>query len=322
MKTLMKILKWTGIVFLLLVVILSVTVASRQNLKFDAPYPEIKASTDSAVIERGKNLVYGPMHCAYCHTTIDKMEQVEKGEILPLSGGHDFALPIAHLFSANITSDKETGIGKLTDGEIARTLRYGVGSDGRAIFDFMPFQHTSEEDLTAVISYLRSTAPVSNPVPENTFTTLGKVIKAFLIKPVSPSKPIPASVPVAPTVEYGSYLANSLANCRGCHTNRDLQTGAYIGKDFSGGLHIESDVVPGTFVTTPNLTPDPETGKIYGWDLDKFMKRFRQGRLIPASIMPWGPFSRMSDVQLEAIYRYLQTLEPVKNDVGPIVSNE
>jgi len=40
-------------------------------------------------------------------------------------------------------------------------------------------------------------------------------------------------VPPAPepdsTAAYGKYLAESVANCRGCHTNRDMMTGAYIG---------------------------------------------------------------------------------------------
>jgi hypothetical protein len=43
---------------------------------------------------------------------------------------------------------------------IARSLRYGVARDGRALFDFMPFHNLSDEDLTAVISFLRSQQPV------------------------------------------------------------------------------------------------------------------------------------------------------------------
>ena len=42
-----KIFKWTGIVLLTLIVAVTIVVASRQNLKYDAPYPDIKASTDT-----------------------------------------------------------------------------------------------------------------------------------------------------------------------------------------------------------------------------------------------------------------------------------
>jgi mono/diheme cytochrome c family protein len=154
MKKILRFFKWTAVVLGIVIVIFSITVASRQHLKFSAPYPDIKASTDSAVIARGEYLVYGPAHCVMCHVTNDKMELAEKGAKLPLSGGHLFDLEVGKIYSKNITPDKETGIGNLTDGEIARTLRYGVGHDERAMLDFMPFQNLSDEDLTAVISFL------------------------------------------------------------------------------------------------------------------------------------------------------------------------
>jgi hypothetical protein len=47
--------------------------------------------------------------------------------------------------------------------------------------------------------------------------------------------------------------------------------------------------------------------------------RFRTGRVIAASIMDWGPFSRMHESDLRAIYRYLKSLPPAVNDVGPTV---
>jgi hypothetical protein len=64
-----KILKWTGIILLLLILAVTVVTASRQNLKYDAPYPDIKASTHSNLIARGKELIYGPAHCTDCHST-------------------------------------------------------------------------------------------------------------------------------------------------------------------------------------------------------------------------------------------------------------
>ncbi len=43
---------------------LAIYVMSRQNLKFDAPYPEISASTDSAVVARGHYIVRTVSPCA------------------------------------------------------------------------------------------------------------------------------------------------------------------------------------------------------------------------------------------------------------------
>ena len=67
MKKLIQVLKWTGIVLLYAGIVLSATVALRQNLKYDAPYPDIIASTDTSIIARGKQLVLGPAHCVNCH---------------------------------------------------------------------------------------------------------------------------------------------------------------------------------------------------------------------------------------------------------------
>jgi mono/diheme cytochrome c family protein len=315
MKRLKKILKWIAVVLGSLILIFVALVFFLQNRKFSAPYPAIHASTDSAVIARGQYLAFGPAHCAQCHSSKENQKRIMNGEILPLSGGFEFKLPIGKIYSRNITPDAETGIGKLADSVIARSLRYGVGYDGRAIFDFMPFHNLSDEDLTAVISYLRSQPPINNKVPEHQFNFIGKAVKAFLIKPVGPDGEVLRTVQQDTTAEYGKYLTTYVANCRGCHTNRSLMTGAYTGPYFAGGLKFEAP--DGSYCVTPNLTPDKETGRIVEWSLEQFMNRFRQPRVIPTSDMPWEQFRKMSDNDLKAIYHYLMSLKPVKRENGP-----
>lgn len=310
-----KILKWTGIIIGTILVLLVITVALRQDMKYEAPYPNVKATTDSAMIARGKYLAYGPAHCASCHGRPGSDDLIEKGVEVPLSGGNKFALPIGDVYSRNITPDVETGIGALTDAEIARELRYGIRKDGTAIIPFMPFHNVSDEDLSAIISFLRSQRPVKNKVPDQTTTLLGRVVKAFLLKPTGPSGPVPKAVTRDTSAAYGKYLAQSVANCYGCHTNRDPMTGAFIGEDFAGGMTMESSVEPEKYYfVTPNLTPD-SSGRIFGWSQEMFVKRFRMGKLLPGTHMPWGPFSRMSDDELKAIYNYLQTIKPVRNHI-------
>ncbi|MBL7745345.1 MAG: c-type cytochrome [Chitinophagaceae bacterium] len=315
MRKFLKFLKWTGIVILSALLILYITIELRQNRKFDAPYPAVRSTDDSTVIARGKALVYGPAHCANCHAPKEMEEQVNKGIETPLSGGFVFDLPIGKIYSKNITPDA-TGIGNMTDAEVARALRYGVRKDGRALFDFMPFHNTSDEDLTAIISYLRHQPAVKNEVPENKMNIIGKAVSAFMLKPVGPAGEAPVSIKRDTTALYGQYLANNVANCRGCHTNRDLMTGAFIGEDFAGGLEMDTPTDSGTYyIVTPNLTPDSETGRIKGWSQKQFIDRFRMGRIVKQTHMPWGPFGRMSDDELKAIYNYLQTVKPVRNAV-------
>ena len=171
MKRFKKIAKWTGIILLSIVVALTALTATRQDLRFEAPYPNIKASTDSTVIAQGKHLVYSMAHCADCHSNQNTDSLAQLGIEPTLSGGRKFAFELGNFYSKNITADEETGIGKLTDAEIARTLYYGVNSKGQTMIDFMPFHNVSEEHMTAIISYLRTLKPVKNVVPENEYSS-------------------------------------------------------------------------------------------------------------------------------------------------------
>ncbi len=319
MKIVLQILKWLGIALGSLLVIVVILVFARRNRTFDAPYPNIKASTDSAVIARGKYLAFGPAHCGGCHCGMADTAAMIRGEIVDLKGGRDFILPFGVVRARNITNDKETGIGRLSDGEIARTLRYGVGSDGRAIFDFMNFYDASDEDLTAIISYLRSTTPVKNSVANHEFNFIGDAVKAFVIKPMGSETATRSAANIPDTTaKYGEYLANNVANCRGCHTDRDLKTGAYVGEYYSGGFMMPSETDPKVMYVSRNLTPDKETGHLVNWNFEQFYTRFHTGPQTDGSSMPWMMFKQMSENDLKAIWNYLHTLKPVKKDVGPV----
>jgi mono/diheme cytochrome c family protein len=308
-----------GILFLFLIAAsaIFITILFRKDRTFEAPYPDLKASTDSAVIARGRYLVYGPAHCSVCHAPTSEFVRIDKGEEVALRGGFNFNLPIGTIYAPNITPDPETGIGKLSDGEIARALRYGVRHDGKALLDFMPFYDLGDQDLIAIISYLRVQPPVNNQRPQHDLNFLGNAVFAFLIEPMGDGD-VPAVPAADTTVEYGKYLAESVANCRGCHTARDMQTGAYIGPMYAGQMKMaivneKGEELTDKHLVTQNITPDKETGRMNGWTKRDFISRFRNGRIIAGSPMPWGPFSRMNDLELTAIYKFLNTLEPVKS---------
>ena len=321
MKSFLTGLKWTGIILGSLILILVSFVNIRGNRTYDTALPDFSASQDSAIIARGKYLVYGPAHCASCHTPTNRYADVEGGLDLPLSGGWELDIPPGYFRAPNLTPDLKTGIGSLSDGHIARALRYSVGSDGHALFPFMPFQNMSDADVTAIISYLRSQPPVENELKRTELSFLGRAISAFgLIPPEGPSETPPAWVEVDSSIVYGEYVANSVANCKGCHSERDLKTGAFIGTSFAGGMPMESDpMIKGLSFVSPNLTPHQVDGVMAKWDEDTFIKRFRAGRVYEGSPMPWGAFSRMSKIELKALYRYLQSLEPSPGKVEQTV---
>ena len=314
-----KILLVIGSVLLVCVVGGAVYVGSRQHLSFDAPYPHVVASTDSAVVERGRYIVRVAAPCASCHGDPAQKKEYMTGVDVPLVGGVVFDIPPGKFYPRNLTPDRETGLGNVSDSAIARALRYGVGHDGRALLPFMEMQGLSDDDLMAVVSYLRTQAPVHNVVPQHYFNLMGKIVKATVMShPTGPSSTPPAVAPRGASVETGRYIVESVALCWACHTERSHVTGALTGPRFGGTKGFQDDGDPNVTWSPPNITSDKETGRLGILTEDQFVARFRQGRVIPGSPMPWQAFSRMSEDDLRSIYRYLKTVPATKRDNGPV----
>jgi hypothetical protein len=114
------------------------------------------------------------------------------------------------------------------------------------------------------------------------------------------------------------------AGCADCHT--PSEKGKVIpGMDYAGG---QSFNIPGGIINrSANITPDHETG-IGKWSKEDFLKKFRMAsdftniRTSMGSeqftIMPWTVYNQMTDEDLIAIYEYLKTVPPVKNNVVKI----
>lgn len=317
MKTAFKVL--LGLVLLVAAFALYIQMNWHVNLNEEYPITEVLITPDSAMLAHGKYLAEGPAHCTHCHLSMDQLETAESGNVI-MKGGFEFGLPIGKWRSPNITPDLETGIGRYTDGELYRMMRHNILPSGRATIDLMPFTTMSEYDVKSIIAYLRTVAPVKNEVPTTEPNLLGKALLRFVIRPVTPDEAIAEKVEKDSSIVYGKYLAESVANCRGCHTKRDLKTGAYIGPFYAGGLTFEPATETGMWTfNTPNLTSDPTTGIMADWTEATFISRFKEtGRLHKTSPMPWGAFKQMDDVDLKAIYRFLKSLPPVENKIEPI----
>jgi mono/diheme cytochrome c family protein len=152
-------------------------------------------------------------------------------------------------------------------------------------------------------------------------------------------------------VERGKYLV-TVAGCNDCHT--PLKMGPKgpepdMSRMLSGhpaGFKVPPPVAPvpagpwmaavTTTMTawagpwgvsyTANLTPDEETGT-GAWDVNMFIKALRTGRHLGAGRpilppMPWQSYSQMTDRDLEAIFAYLRTIPPIKNQVPDPIINE
>ncbi|WP_287030286.1 c-type cytochrome [Pseudomonas sp. UBA6310] len=108
-------------------------------------------------------------------------------------------------------------------------------------------------------------------------------------------------------VQKGRYLA-TLGDCTACHT----QPGKPL---FAGGVSIDT---PFGKLVGANITPDPETG-IGGWSFEDFQNVMSKGhapgdkRLYGA--MPYTAYTKVSREDNQAIWAYLQTVQPVHNPV-------
>lgn len=279
--------------------------------------PAIQAGDRTDWIESGRYLAYGPAHCVACHTPDGPRTELAEGKLPPLSGGYSFRFPGISVWAPNLTPDSATGIGRHTDAELVRVLRHGVLRDGRRAVPLMAYQDMSDGDLRALLSFLRSQPAVSRPVPRRRLSFMGRMGMALFVRSPQPrGRPPAAGPPESPTVERGEYLANTVAQCVDCHTQRSFR-GKLKGPRFAGGMRIPVPDNRDLVFVTPNLTPDPKTGVMFEWSEDQFLDRFRAGRILPGSEMPWPSYARMTESDLRAIYRYLHTLEPVRRATGP-----
>lgn len=299
---------------------LFVDAGSSKSFDEEFPVTEITITADSAMIAHGRYLTYGPAHCAHCHSSIDNLPALEAGEEVDMTGGFEFELPIGSIFTPNITPDKETGIGNHSDGELYRMLRHNVRKDGQVCIDFMPFFNMSDYDIKSIIAYIKTRPAVKNERQENQYNFLGKVVRTLVLQPSMPAGEPLEHIEKQNSLEYGKYLSEAVANCMGCHTERDLKTGEYVGEPYAGGLQLGPDkATQGWIFRTPNITPDQTTGIMANWSEEQFISRMRGGRVHMTSPMPWGPFSRLEDDDLKAIYAYLQTVDPVARVIENIV---
>jgi mono/diheme cytochrome c family protein len=320
-RTLLRVVKWLGLAVTVAVVVTAIYVARSWNRTWDVALPDLHASTDPALIARGEYLVYGPAHCVECHSESNEAFEryAETGVRPPLIGGFRFAAPpLGVIYSRNLTPDPETGIGRYSDGQIARMLRNAVRPDGKAsIRPLMPFGDMSDQDIVAILSYLRTQPPVRHVTPDAEWTLIGKVMKSFMV-PFKPRTEVQApktSPPQQPTVERGEYLARGVADCTGCHSPLNQLTLALDGPEFSGGNPMEPRNIKGVdqrlWFKPPNLTPLKGSALLRFPDRETFVARFQKGgRKFDGSPMPWNCFANLTAEDAGALYEFLKTLPP------------
>lgn len=289
---------------------------------FDVEPTGITASTDPEVIARGAYLANGPMHCTACHMgeDLDEAFASPPGTTFSAAGGQVMeAGPFGTFRPINLTPH-ETGTKNMSDEHLARVLKYGVGEDGKVRpFMALAVGSAADEDIAAVISWMRSLEPVERATDPDEYGFVGE---ALLKTGKLGMKALPTPSYVAageePSIARGEYLANGPALCVGCHSPQDPMEGFAInGARFSGCFAPDPAKGDDSLeACAPNLTPS-KTGMTGRWTEDQWLERVSKGYIHKGSIMPWGHFSTMTDSDLRSVWRYLAQLPPVERDTGP-----
>jgi mono/diheme cytochrome c family protein len=276
--------------------------------------PVSAASPSAADIARGK-YIFGATGGCGCHTK--KKEPVN-------AGGRRYDGPFGTVYSSNITPDRETGIGGWTDDQIITAIRLGRRPNGERMLPVHPytvFNGMAEEDLRAVVAYLRTLPPVNRPTPPKKITVpLFETV--FLPAWLAAFAPRETPPPTAPTsgVARGEYLVRAVGHCGECHTPRTITMATDNSRFLAGNPKGKGP----EGVEVPNITPDKETGLT--WTVQQIAEYLGTGNKPDGDVagslmgeMIQGTTAGLKDLTESdrlAIAQYLKTIPAVRNKIG------
>jgi mono/diheme cytochrome c family protein len=279
------------------------------TVDFAIPFPlpeeevrRLQLTPDSArlvardrALQRGRHLVESRYACRECHGR-------------DFGGGVMVDNPaIGRLLGPNLTGGQGSRAAGFRAGDWDRIVRHGILRDGRpSLMPSVDFQRMSDQELSDIAVLVQSQPPVDKDVPRVTLGPVGKVLVAtgklvLSADAVAAHGDAPHAVrppESTPTVEFGRHLA---ATCVGCH-GRDLAGGPIVGGDPS-------------WPPAANLTPHPEG--LASWSSAQFGRAIREGKrpdgtALKSPMSDVVPYAvKMSDVEVEALWMYLQSLPAV-----------
>jgi mono/diheme cytochrome c family protein len=278
---------------------------SLPNYDTEFPAPDLEVALTPERIELGRKLI--DHNCAGCH----------QGNGRQLDGilfEDEAALKaFGTFYTPNITNHPEYGVGRYSDGELYRLLRTGIKKTGENMLPVMPrFVIASDEDIYAMIAYLRSGEPLvaasDQQHPTWKPSLLAKALLSFAIKPYPMKETYPETPLASDSLAMGAYLVNARFGCYFCHSasleSWDLEdppkTPGYLG----GGTEF---AMPDYTVVAPSLLMDG-LSDVSKWSVDEFIAALKYGQREekPAYLKPMHPYPLLDSTEVKAIYYYLQ----------------
>jgi mono/diheme cytochrome c family protein len=228
-----------------------------------APVVKPDKLTNADLVKRGEYLTRAG-DCAACHTA-DKSR--------PFAGGLPITTPFGTIYTPNITSDPDTGIGRWTDANFLRAMHEGIGKDGERLYPAFPypeFTKVTNDDVLAIRAYLNTLAPVRYTPPANvmSFPFNQRWLMTFWnMLNFHEGRHVPDPKQSAEW-NRGAYLVEGLGHCEECHTPRDVTQGLKTSERFTGAE------ISGWRAF--NITPDAKSG-IGAWSDDDIAQYLATG---------------------------------------------
>lgn len=263
-------------------------------------HAQLKEEPTAEDIARGKALTEAG-GCAACHTA---------DPAKPFAGGKRIDTPFGGVYSANLTPDRDTGLGAWSDDDFYRALRFGVAPDGSRYYPAFPypnFTKLTRQDIAAIRAYLATLTPVKNAprAPELRWPLNYRVVMRgwnwLYFKPgiIMPDQQKSAEW------NRGRYLVEGAGHCGACHTPKNT-FGADKRDQALGGNLVQG-------ILAPRLDAAPNSG-LKSWsveDIATYLQSGRNGKSHAGDLMAKvavNSTTKTSDADARAIAVYLKDL--------------
>jgi mono/diheme cytochrome c family protein len=274
------------------------------------------SGSEAELTSRGQYLVTAG-NCASCHT-------VRGGGFM--AGGVAFETPFGTLYSTNISSDPETGIGAWSDRDFLNSMRYGVRPNGEHLYPAFPytaFTKTADEDIAAMYAYLQSIPPVQQSTPENelSFPFNERALLPFWKFLYLDAGEFEPDSNESEQHNRGAYLVEALGHCSACHSPRNFLGAEKTSVAMSGGEYLDR-VERGNYRpwSAPNLTGTERGLALWSHqDVAEYLKTARNG-----FIESFGPMNEvimnstrhLSEADIRSMAEYLKGLTGVDEAIS------
>ena len=261
------------------------------------PIPDTAPNAEQ--VRRGQYLVAAG-DCMSCHLR-------NGGE--PLAGGLGLNTPFGVIYTSNITSDKESGIGDWTADQFYQAMHKGIDDQGTNLYPAFPypwFTLVSRADDDAILAFLKTTPPVKYTPPKNALPfplNLRFAVKGWNLLNFT-AHDFKSDVTQSAEWNRGAYLVNGLGHCGGCHTPKSALGADKSNRDLQGGT-LDNWVAP-------DLTANERTG-LGAWSIDDVTEYLGTGRNAHAGaggamadVITYST-SLMNDADRHAIAVYLKS---------------